>query len=177
MSSQAQGLLCQYLSEDMSGINLGTLELPEIEKDLVKIKISHASLNFPDWLMSQGKYQRKPELPFFLGMEGSGIIESLGPDAKELQIGDEVMFGGWGHGAMANYIVLPSSKITKKPSALNMAEAAAFATAYTTAYVSLIRRGEMKPDDVVNGVPLVYSNFSPGFNIGCSPTTPLPLTS
>ena len=30
-----------------------------------------------------------------------------------------------------------------------MAEAAAFATAYTTAYVSLIRRGEMKPDDVV----------------------------
>ena len=39
MSSQAQGLLCQYLSEDMSGINLGTLDLPEIEKDLVKIKI------------------------------------------------------------------------------------------------------------------------------------------
>ena len=37
MSSQAQGLLCQYLSEDMSGINLGTLDLPEIEKDLVKI--------------------------------------------------------------------------------------------------------------------------------------------
>ena len=30
-----------------------------------------------------------------------------------------------------------------------MAEAAAFATAYTTAYVSLIRRGEMKPDDTV----------------------------
>ena len=149
MSSQAQGLLCQYLSEDMSGINLGTLDLPEIEKDLVKIKISHASLNFPDWLMSQGKYQRKPQLPFFLGMEGSGTIESFGPDAKELQIGDEVMFGGWGHGAMANYIVLPASKITKKPSALNMAEAAAFATAYTTAYVSLIRRGEMKPDDVV----------------------------
>ena len=142
MSSQAQGLLCQYLSEDMSGINLGTLELPEIEKDLVKIKISHASLNFPDWLMSQGKYQRKPELPFFLGMEGSGIIESLGPDAKELQIGDEVMFGGWGHGAMANYTVLPLSKITKKPSALNMAEAAAFATAYTTAYLSLIHISE-----------------------------------
>ena len=104
----------------MSGINLGTLDLPEIEKDLVKIKISHASLNFPDWLMSQGKYQRKPELPFFLGMEGSGIIESIGPDAKELQIGDEVMFGGWGHGAMANYIVLPASKITKKPSSLNV---------------------------------------------------------
>ena len=149
MSFQAQGLLCQYLSEDMSGIDLGSLDLPQIEKDLVKIKISHASLNFPDWLMSQGKYQRKPELPFFLGMEGSGIIESVGPDVKELQTGDEVMFGGWGHGAMANYIVLPASKITKKPSALNMAEAAAFATVYTTAYVSLIRRGEMKPEDVV----------------------------
>ena len=54
MSFQAQGLLCQYLSEDMSGIDLGSLDLPQIEKDLVKIKISHASLNFPDWLMSQG---------------------------------------------------------------------------------------------------------------------------
>ena len=91
MSSQAQGLLCHYLSEDMSGINLGNLELPKIEKDLVKIKISHASLNFPDWLMSQGKYQRKPELPFFLGMEGSGTIESIGPDVKDLKIDDEVM--------------------------------------------------------------------------------------
>jgi NADPH2:quinone reductase len=149
VSTQAQGLLCQYLSEDMSGINLGSLELPKIENDLIKMKISHASLNFPDWLMSQGKYQRKPELPFFLGMEGSGIIESVGPNVKDLKINDEVMFGGWGHGAMANYIVLPESKISKKPNALNMAEAAAFATAYTTAYVSLIRRGEMNPDDVV----------------------------
>jgi len=35
----------------------------------------------------------------------------------------------------------------------------------------------MKPEEVVKGVPLVYSNFSPGFNIGCSPTTPLPRTS
>ena len=112
MSFQAQGLLCQYLSEDMSGINLGTLELPQIEKDLVKIKISHASLNFPDWLMSQGKYQRKPELPFFLGMEGSGIIESVGPDVKELQIDDEVMFGGWGHGAMADYIAVSYTHLT-----------------------------------------------------------------
>ena len=105
MAFQAQGLLCQYLSEDMSGFDLGTLELPQIEKDLVKIKISHASLNFPDWLMSQGKYQRKPELPFFLGMEGSGIIESVGPDAKELQIGDEVMSVSYTH------LTLPTKRI------------------------------------------------------------------
>ena len=34
-----------------------------------------------------------------------------------------------------------------------------------------------KPDEVVKGVPLVYSNFSPGFSTGCSPTTPFPRTS
>ena len=59
-------------------------------------------------------------------MEGSGIIESITPDVKDLKIDDEVMLL-MKHGAMANYIVLPESKISKKPNALNMAEAAAFA--------------------------------------------------
>ena len=40
--------------------------------------------------------KNKPELPFALGMEGSGVISQMGSNVKNYKIGDEVMFGGWG---------------------------------------------------------------------------------
>ena len=143
------GLVCSELSEDLSKTNLGELRLDLFEKNSVKIKIKAASLNFPDLLMTQGKYQNKPNLPFALGMEGAGIIEKLGSDVLHLKEGDEVMFGGWGHGAIAKSIILPSNLVSLKPKSLNFSEAASFKTAYLTAYVGLIRRGELKQGETL----------------------------
>ena len=54
------------------------------------------------------------------------------------------MFGGWGHGAIAESIILPEGLVSLKPKSLNFSEAASFKTAYLTAYVGLIRRGELR---------------------------------
>ena len=72
------GLVCSELSEDLSKTNLGELKLDSFQDNSVKIKIKAASLNFPDLLMTQGKYQNRPNLPFALGMEGAGIVEKVG---------------------------------------------------------------------------------------------------
>ena len=120
------------------------IPIEKVSKNFVKIDIKAASLNFPDLLMTQGKYQNKPELPFALGMEGSGVISQMGSDVKNYKIGDEVMFGGWGHGAIAKSIVVSESMISLKPESYSFEEAAAFKTAYLTAYVGLIRRGQLQ---------------------------------
>ena len=144
------GLVCSELSDDLSKTNLGELKLDSFDSNSVKISIKAASLNFPDLLMTQGKYQNRPELPFALGMEGSGIVEKIGSEVSSLKEGDEVMFGGWGHGAIAKSIILPESLVSLKPKKLNFSEAASFKTAYLTAYVGLIRRGELKKDETFN---------------------------
>ena len=143
------GLVCSELSDDLSKTNLGELKLDSFGSNSVKISIKAASLNFPDLLMTQGKYQNRPELPFALGMEGSGIVEKIGSEVSSLKEGDEVMFGGWGHGAIAKSIILPESLVSLKPKKLNFSEAASFKTAYLTAYVGLIRRGELKKDETL----------------------------
>ena len=139
-----EGFVCSNLSDDLSGLSFKEIPIEKVSKNFVKIDIKAASLNFPDLLMTQGKYQNKPELPFALGMEGSGVISQMGSDVKNYKIGDEVMFGGWGHGAIAKSIVVSESMISLKPESYSFEEAAAFKTAYLTAYVGLIRRGQLQ---------------------------------
>ena len=76
--SLTEGFVCSNLSDDLSGLSFKDLPIHSVEDDSVKISIKAASLNFPDLLMTQGKYQNKPELPFALGMEGAGIISEIG---------------------------------------------------------------------------------------------------
>ena len=139
-----EGFVCSNLSDDLSGLSFKEIPIEKVSKNFVKIDIKAASLNFPDLLMTQGKYQNKPELPFALGMEGSGVISQMGSNVKNYKIGDEVMFGGWGHGAIAKSIVVSESMISLKPESYSFEEAAAFKTAYLTAYVGLIRRGQLQ---------------------------------
>ena len=139
-----EGFVCSNLSDDLSGLSFKEIPIEKVSENFVKIDIRAASLNFPDLLMTQGKYQNKPELPFALGMEGSGLISQIGSDVKNYKIGDEVMFGGWGHGAIAKSIVVSESMISLKPESYSFEEAAAFKTAYLTAYVGLIRRGQLQ---------------------------------
>ena len=128
----------------MSGVSLVNKKVEEPGPKEVLVRVKASSVNFPDYLMTQGKYQHKPELPFGLGMEGSGIIEKLGSDVKDFNVSDEITFGALGQGAFSDYLILNERAIDLKPSNLSFSQAAAFQTAYLTAYVSLVRRGNLK---------------------------------
>ena len=136
-------LVCTSLSDDMSGVKLVETQIEEPKDNEILIKVKAASVNFPDLLMTQGKYQHKPELPFGLGMEGSGIVQSVGSEVSRIKEGDEVTFGALGKGAFTEFICVNQNSVEIKPSNLNFEQAAAFQTAYLTAYVSLVRRGEL----------------------------------
>ena len=82
---RTNALVCETLSDDFSGVSLKEIELPEILPKQLLIKVKAASVNFPDLLMTQGKYQHKPDLPFVLGMEGAGVVEEIGPRFQNLK--------------------------------------------------------------------------------------------
>src|SRR5206468_12484542 len=57
----------------------------------VVVTVKAASVNFPDVLIIQNKYQFKPPLPFSPGSELAGVIKELGPDVTGFKVGDKVM--------------------------------------------------------------------------------------
>ena len=66
------------------------LPTPEPQAGEVRIAIRAASLNFPDLLIVQNKYQMKPPLPFVPGSEFAGLIEAVGAGVTAFKPGDAV---------------------------------------------------------------------------------------
>jgi NADPH2:quinone reductase len=70
-----------WLCENPTGVDelqWKELPTPEPKAGEVCIEIKAASLNFPDLLIVQNKYQMKPPLPFVPGSEYAGVIQAVG---------------------------------------------------------------------------------------------------
>ena len=143
-----KALVCSQITDDFSGLSVGDVPVPDPKAGEVRVRVEAAAVNFPDLLMSQGKYQFKPELPFVQGMECAGIVDAVGPDVSHVQVGDAVV-GGGKTGAFAKYAVLNAASLTVKPDAFSFAEAAAYQAAYLTAYVALVRRANLQPGETL----------------------------
>ncbi len=80
--------------EDLS---IGDLEIEEPGPGRLLIEVKYAGVNFPDILITQGKYQFQPDLPFAPGGEVAGVIKEVGPDVTDFKPGDRVVAGTtWG---------------------------------------------------------------------------------
>lgn len=137
-----RALVCTALTDDFSGLEFQELPRPVPGPGEVLVKVAAASLNFPDLLITQGKYQLKLEPPFTPGMDLSGTVEAVGETVTGFETGDAVC-GGVRFGAFADYVCLPAAGLQKKPESLSFAETASYSAAYLTAYVALIRRGRL----------------------------------
>ena len=112
----------------------------------MRIRVRAASVNFPDILMAQGKYQHRPELPFVVGGEMAGEVIAVGDGVTQFKTGDRVVGGGFS-GAFAEEAQVPAASLRAIPDGADFATAASFTTAYLTAYVALVRRGELAKDE------------------------------
>jgi NADPH2:quinone reductase len=143
-----RALVVEALKPDYAGCAVKEIETPAPAPGEVLVKVRAASVNFPDLLMTRGEYQHKPPLPFVAGMEMSGEVVALGEGVDRWKIGDAVV-GGARIGGMSEYAVSSAMGLRPKPERLSFAQAAAFGTAYLTAYVSLINRARVQPGEWV----------------------------
>ncbi len=115
---------------------------PEPGPGQVRIKVHAASVNFPDVLIIQNKYQFKPELPFSPGSDVAGVVSAVG-DGVAFRPGDRVM-GSLGWGGFAEEAVGDASRLSPLPESVDFAVAAAFPMVYGTSYHAVVDRGELK---------------------------------
>ena len=141
-------VVCEGLAGDFSRVGLREIAVPQPGPGEVRVKVTAASLNFPDLLMLKGDYQFKPEPPFTVGMDLAGVVDALGDGVTGLRVGDRVA-GGAKTGAFAEYAVAPAANLAVVPDAMAAPMAAAYPAAYTTAYVSLVERGQLKAGETL----------------------------
>ena len=125
-----------------------SLSTPQPAPGEVLIRIQAASLNFPDLLIVQNKYQMKPELPFVPGSEFAGIIEAVGEGVNHLKPGQSVACLK-GTGGFGTHTLAPAKLCLPLPSDFDPVDAAAFIMIYATSYHALIDRAELQPGETV----------------------------
>ena len=124
------------------------VESPEPQDNEVLIDIKAAALNFPDFLIVQGLYQFKPELPFAPGNEGAGTIKKTGKNVTRFKEGDLVYFMA-PHGAFAEQICINEFGVFPIPDEISFQLAASYQMAYGTSYHALVQRGDLSEGDEV----------------------------
>ncbi len=140
-------LLCTHFGEPEE-LELTDIPLPIPSEGQIRIAVKACSVNFPDVLMLENKYQRKPPMPFSPGMEVAGVVSALGPDVTAFQIGDRVAafisFGG-----MAEEAIAPVNRAMHIPAELDFELAAAFTLAYATSLHALKDRAALKAGETL----------------------------
>ncbi|MDP3083784.1 MAG: NADPH:quinone oxidoreductase family protein [Rubrivivax sp.] len=140
-----------WLCETLDGIDAmrwQDLPTPDPQPGEVRIAVRAASLNFPDLLIVQGKYQFKPPLPFVPGAEFAGVVDAVGAGVDHLKVGDPVAAIA-GIGGFATHACVKAAQVLPLPPGFALEDAAAFAFAYGTSYHALMDRGALQPGETV----------------------------
>ena len=114
----------------------------------VVVRVRAAALNFFDTLITRGKYQTKPELPFSPGGEIAGVVESLGPGVRDVAAGDRVA-AAVGYGGAREKVVVSAASLIPVPAGVSDAVASGVSVTFGTAIHGLKDRGHVKPGETV----------------------------
>ena len=114
----------------------------------VLIEIKAASLNFPDLLIVQNKYQMKPELPFVPGSEYEGVFAAVGEGVTTLKVGQSVACLS-GTGGFGTHTIAPAALCMPRPPGFPHVDAAAFIMIYATSHHALVDRAQLKAGETV----------------------------
>src|SRR3990167_3325833 len=140
-----------WLCENPVGVEALTwkeLPTPEPKAGEGLIGIQAASLNFPDLLIVQNKYQMKPALPFVPGSEYAGVVRAVGESVKHLKVGQAVACLS-GTGGFGTHTLAPAALCMPLPPGFPFVDAAAFIMIYATSYHALVDRAQLKAGETV----------------------------
>jgi len=108
----------------------------------VVVSVKAASVNFPDVLIIQNKYQFKPQLPFSPGSEVAGVVKTIGDGVTSVKPGDRVM-AFTTYGAFAEEVKTEATRLLPLPAGMDFTHAAAFGLTYATSDHALRDRGQL----------------------------------
>jgi NADPH:quinone reductase-like Zn-dependent oxidoreductase len=121
---------------------------PEPKPGEVRVRVKAAGINFADILARMGLYPDSPKLPAVVGYEVAGVVEGVGEGVGDVRDGDRVActtrFGGY-----SDVVCVPEAAVRGIPANLDFAGAASIPVNYLTAWLMLVRLGNVRSGDRV----------------------------
>src|SRR5688500_15207334 len=131
-----------------AGLRLDELDEPELGAGQVLVDVRAAGVNFPDVLITAGKYQFKPAVPFVPGGEVAGVVRAVGEGVTGIAPGDRVaatmLFG-----AFAERVCCAAGSVFPLPDAVSFEVGAAVLVAYATTMHALVDRARIAPGETL----------------------------
>ena len=131
-----------------SGLRVDEVPDPTPGAGELLVDVRAAGVNFPDVLLSRGKYQFKPEPPFVPGGEIAGIVSAVGEGVSGFAVGDRVA-ATMIHGAFAEKVVVNAQATVKVPENVSFETAAATLLTYATTIHALVDRAALKAGETL----------------------------
>jgi NADPH:quinone reductase len=142
-----KAVLCTEYAEH-AALRFGDVPAPQPGPRELVVDVHMAAVSFMDVLMTQGKYQMKPALPYVPGSDAAGIVSAVGSEVTRFRVGDRVACGNW-HGAWAEQMLAPEDWAAPIPMQVDFATAAALRYAYGTARYALVTTAHLQPGEVL----------------------------
>lgn len=114
----------------------------------VVIDVKAIGCNFFDILITSGKYQVRPELPFSPGAEVAGTVVEIGEGVERFSVGDRVS-ALLEYGGFASTVAAPQERVFPMPPQMTFEEAAALGLVYQTSYVGLVHRANLRAGETL----------------------------
>ncbi len=135
----------------------------------VRLHQKACGLNYIDVYFRTGLY--KQLLPAGLGLEGAGIVEEVGPEVTNVNVGDRVAYAGGPTGAYAERRIMPASVLVRLPDAISFETAAAVMLQGLTVQYLFRRTYKIKPGETIlfhaaaGGVGLLACQWAKAYGV------------
>jgi NADPH2:quinone reductase len=125
-----------------------TLQLSEMPDPVAApgellVRVRACSINYPDALIIEDKYQLKPQRPFAPGSEIAGEVEAVGDGVAGWSVGDRLI-AAVGFGGLVEKIAIPTERAIRLPAERSFEEGSALLLTYATAIHALVDRGRLE---------------------------------
>ena len=129
-----------------------TIPKPKLEDYEIFVQIKANALNPVDYKVRRGANEASESIPKIPGYDASGVVVELGAKVTNFKLGDEVFYAGniRKPGNYADYHVIDSRIVGKKPTKMSHADAAGIPLVFLTAYEGMIDRMGIPLDKEAN---------------------------
>lgn len=131
-----------------AGLRVDEIEAPVAGDGQVLVDVRAAGVNFPDVLITEGKYQFKAPLPFVPGGEVAGVVRAVGDGVVGIAPGDRVA-ATMVFGAFAEQVVVGAGAVFPLPDAVDFPVGAAVLVAHGTTMHALVDRARLREGETL----------------------------
>lgn len=125
------------------------VEVPSPAGTQVLVRVHAAGVNPVDTYLRTGIHAHAPRLPYTPGKDAAGVVEEVGPDIAEFQVGDRVYTADSLTGTYAEFALCSGDQLGHLPDNVTFEQGAGVWTPYATSYRALFQKSDAKRGEAV----------------------------